>query len=68
MILLLELKVANGTVPAKNPQQVEYPELIGKKNQHKSVEIFSKGKVIAEIKEIEIIGKHLNSATVTEDV
>jgi len=54
-ILLLDLKAEDGTVPAKNPQKIDYPESLKKDNQYSSIEIFFEGKKIKEIKDITVI-------------
>ena len=52
-ILLLNLKVETGTIPAKNPQQVHYTEGLQQKDRYSSVEILFEGKPEATITEIE---------------
>lgn len=52
-ILILDLMVQAGIVPAKNPQRVHYTEALKEKQQYTSVEIRYEGKVIAEIDHIE---------------
>ncbi len=51
-ILLLDLKVERGFVPATNPQQVYYTEGLLQQNQFTGIEILYKGKTIATIKKI----------------
>lgn len=51
-ILLLDLKVETGTIPAKNPQLVHYTESLTDKKQYHTVEIFYKQERIALIDEI----------------
>jgi hypothetical protein len=51
-ILLLNLIVETGIVPATNPQKVHYTEGLRQKDQYSRVEIFYKGERIVMIDEI----------------
>lgn len=51
-ILLLNLIVETGIVPATNPQKVHYTEALQKKDQYSSIEILHKGERVTVIDEI----------------
>jgi hypothetical protein len=51
-ILLLNLVVETGYVPATNPQKVHYTEGLQQKDQYTSIEIFYQGERIVMIDEI----------------
>lgn len=66
-ILLLELKVEKGTIPAKNPQQVHYSQPVEKKMHYTAVDIIFKGKIIAQIKDIQIVASDNDTDTINTE-
>jgi hypothetical protein len=52
-ILLLTLRTETGTAPAKNPQTVNYTEVLEQEKQYKEVQIWHNGKIEAAITKIE---------------
>ena len=55
-ILLLDLRVINGIVPVKNPQQVHYRQNLDKDQRYTEIQIFLEGKEEARITKIDILG------------
>ena len=52
-ILLLDLEVNAGTIPAKNPQKMHFTENLADKNQYDSIEIYYEGELEATIENIQ---------------